>query len=187
MNPNRDDTELISLFREGDIASFELLMKKYEERAFIIANKLTRNREISKEVVQDSFLKVYKGLKKFNGSSKFSTWLYRIIYNTALDYRRKEDKWNKKKSSYSDKTNLNEEHESQFDLNFLHKEILSAIQKLNPRDGLIVTLFYLHELSIIEIAQIMGVSSEYVKINLFRSRVKLKGILNHLKIRSNEN
>jgi len=70
---------------KGDSTAFAFLIDKYKDMVFTLALKMVKSREVAEEVSQDAFLKAYKYLSKFKGDSKFSTWLYKIAYNTCLD------------------------------------------------------------------------------------------------------
>src|SRR6478672_6580107 len=84
-----EDLALVQAARDGDIAAFEQLIKRYDRNVFRIANHITQNREDAEDVVQDAFLKAYQKLDQFQGNSKFYTWLVRIAVNEALMRLRK--------------------------------------------------------------------------------------------------
>ncbi len=91
-----DDNFYISKILAGDSTAYVFLIEKYKNMAFSIALKITRNREDAEEIAQDAFIKVYDSLKDFRKKSKFSTWLYKIVYNTAISRIRKKA-WRQKK------------------------------------------------------------------------------------------
>jgi RNA polymerase sigma-70 factor (ECF subfamily) len=76
--------------REGSHEAFEQLVRRYSERAFRAAYRILRNSEAAEDVLQEAFLKAYRGLRKFECRSGFYTWLYRIVVNLALDRRRRD-------------------------------------------------------------------------------------------------
>src|SRR6476620_5181411 len=82
-DPHTEDTFLEKAIR-GDKAGLEYLVSAYKNLAYTIAIRIVLNREDAEEVVQDAFMKAFASLSKFKKASKFSTWLYRIVYNTAL-------------------------------------------------------------------------------------------------------
>src|SRR5579862_9846697 len=84
------DLELVRASRSGDVAAFEELVKRYDRKLLRIAQNVTRNREDSQDVVQESFLKAFQHLGEFREDSKFSTWLIRITLNQALMKLRKQ-------------------------------------------------------------------------------------------------
>ena len=80
-----DDLALVQASRNGNTAAFEELIKRYDRKLLRIALNVTRNHEDSEEAVQDTFLKAYRNLDRFQGNAKFSTWLYRIGVNVCLN------------------------------------------------------------------------------------------------------
>lgn len=182
----KDDSLYLVQIRNGNTNAYAMLINKHKTMAFNVALRITRNREDAEEVIQDAFLKVYYSLKDFEGKSKFSTWLYKIVYNQAIS------KIRKKSIAQSD---INEEIINNFtvgnisrDLNYLASEdqtkyINLALSKLPEEDSAIVTLFYLNESSIEEVSEITGLSESNVKVKLHRSRKKmyeeLKQLLNN--------
>ena len=170
----------------GERAGLEYLVNAYKEMAYTIAIRVVGNAEDAEEVVQDSFLKAFKYLDRFKRASKFSTWLYRIVYNTALT------KTGAKKYVVQALEDDNEYVEYVSDegggLQRLadadRKKFLSiALQKLKKEDQLIITLYYMADKGITEITEIMDMKSSAVKMRLLRSReqleVELKRLLNN--------
>jgi RNA polymerase sigma-70 factor, ECF subfamily len=84
-----EDRDLILQAQKGDQAAFRKLVERHQRRAFAIAMGLVRDENDARELVQDAFLRVYKGLNSFQGTSSFFTWLYRIVTNLAIDLMRK--------------------------------------------------------------------------------------------------
>ncbi len=172
----KDDQFYLEQIRSGNTNAYSMLINKHKTMAFNVALRITRNREDAEEVIQDAFLKVYYSLNDFEGKSKFSTWLYRIVYNQAIS------KIRKKNIAQSD---LDDEIINNFtvgeisrDLNYLASEdqtryINLALAKLPEEDSAIVTLFYLNESSVEEVSEITGLSESNVKVKLHRSRKKL--------------
>ena len=86
---NIDDQHYIRLVREGDTNAFAVLVDRYKDMVFTLSLKMLKDREEAEEVSQDTFLKIYKSLSKFNGEAKFSTWIYKVAFNTCLDRLKK--------------------------------------------------------------------------------------------------
>ncbi len=84
------ESQLIEEARSGSHGAFERLVRRYSERAFRAAYRVLRDKEASEDVVQEAFLKAYRGLRRFECRSGFYTWLYRIVVNLALDRRRRD-------------------------------------------------------------------------------------------------
>jgi len=172
MQVNTSDEILIAHILKGESTSFKTLVERYQNLVFTIAFRITNNREEAEEVAQDVFMKIYHGLDSFKGDSKFSSWLYRIAYNTALT------KIRNKKAGFQPLEN----HESGEVLNeaigiFTKEYLNKAINMLEPDEATVITLFYLSEQSLDEIAQILNVEVNTVKVRLYRARKKLRGKL----------
>ena len=85
-----DDLDLVHATKNGDVAAFEQLVKRYDRKLLRIAQSVTHNREDSQDAVQEAFLKAYQNLAEFREDSKFSTWLFRITVNQSLMKLRKQ-------------------------------------------------------------------------------------------------
>lgn len=181
----REDSFYIKKVLQGNLPSFAILVEKHKGMAYTLALRIAKNQEDAEEIAQDAFLKVYDSLNTFKQDAKFSTWLYKIIYNTAISRFRK-----KHIESYSIEESMivDSAHEQEDDgLDILHHQerkliISTAIGRLKEDEGVAMTLFYLNENSIREIEEITGFTSSNIKILLFRGRnnllFELKKILN---------
>lgn len=175
-----NDQHYINLILNGDASAFSILVDRYKDLVFSLTIKMLKNREEAEEVSQDTFIKAYKSLPKFKGDSKFSTWIYKIAYNSCLDRLKK----NKK---FYNNVPIDEftEHQVKTIDNALEnletKEREQAIQDcitlLPSEDGFLLTLYYFEEQSLDEISKVMDLTPNNVKVKLFRSRKKLATIL----------
>lgn len=182
----REDSFYIKKVLNGNLPSYAILVEKHKSLAYTLALRIVKNHEDAEEIAQDSFLKAYNSLSTFKKESKFSTWLYKIIYNTAISRFRKKhiDSYSMEESSIADSV-----HEQNSDsLDILHhqerKTIISkAISRLKEDEGVALTLFYLSENSIKEIEDITGFTNSNIKILLHRGRnnllFEMKKILKH--------
>ena len=175
-----DDQHYINLVLQGDVNAFSILVDRYKDLVFTLTLRLLKNREEAEEVAQDTFVKVYKSLAKFKGNSKFSTWIYKITYNTSLDRIKK----NKKHFNDVPIDEFTEHQIKTIDnaLNNLEKEeqsktIQDCISLLPSEDGFLLTLYYFDEMSLDEIAKTVGLTANNVKVKIFRARKKLATIL----------
>jgi RNA polymerase sigma-70 factor (ECF subfamily) len=179
MTTNNDQI-IINQIIEGDTNAFAVLVDRYKDLVFSLTLRMLKNREEAEEVSQDTFIKVYKKLNKFKGDSKFSTWIYKVTYNTCLD-RIKKLKRTENTVAIDEFT----EHQIKTIDNALDalevKERKQAIQKcldlLPSNDSFLLTLYYFEELSLDEISKIVGIKANTVKVKLFRSRKRLATIL----------
>jgi RNA polymerase sigma-70 factor (ECF subfamily) len=151
--------------------------------AFTIALRMLKNREEAEEISQDAFLKAYKSLKSFKKKSKFSTWLYKIVYNLCISKLRKKqpdifsiDEKEEQNYDLPDTTYKLEDLEYKDKKHYLEK----AIEQLNEEEQTIILLFYHEDMSIEEIAKIVNLTISNVKVKLFRGRKRLYEHLNQL-------
>ena len=87
----REDSFYINKVIKGDVSAYACLVEKYKSLAYTLALRIVRNPQDAEEIAQDAFVKAYNSLSKFKGDSKFSTWLYKIIYNTSVSKLRKKE------------------------------------------------------------------------------------------------
>jgi RNA polymerase sigma-70 factor (ECF subfamily) len=175
-----NDQVYIEKIINGDTNAFSILVERYKDLVYTLAIRMVKHKEEAEEITQDTFIKAYKSIHKFKGDSKFSTWIYRVAYNTCLDAIKKH-----KKLQSNVPINEYTEHEVKAIDNALDimeaKErsvvIKNSIEKLPSEDAFLMTLYYYEELSLDEIADITGLKANNVKVKLFRSRKKLATIL----------
>jgi RNA polymerase sigma-70 factor (ECF subfamily) len=178
MQSKLSDIELIEQTLAGNQFAYADLVKRHQRFVFTLAMRFAKGREDAEEIAQDCFVKAYRSLASFQGQSKFSTWLYSIVYTTAMTFLRKK---RVDTDSIDDEGTFVqvESHQSAFDTNNIENKSRSfylnqAIEQLLPDDATIITLFYKGEQSLEEIAQTMGIETNTVKVKLFRARQRLK-------------
>lgn len=179
------DNYYIDRVLNGDKTSFAYLVERHKTMVFTVAKRILKNREDAEEIAQDAFVKAYKSLNKFKKQSRFSTWIYKIVYNLAISKLRKK---NPETFSIDDSENIHfdlVEENSYNKLQELVKRdqnnyIKTAIEQLNYDERTVITLYYQQEQKISEIADITGLSSSNVKVKLHRSRKELYKKLNLL-------
>lgn len=179
MDHNQDQHEIDAIIN-GDTKVFAILVDRYKHMVFTLAMKILRNREEAEEVSQDVFLKVYQQLRTFKGDSKFSTWIYRIAYNRSLDYLKKQGRSLNVSTidpSIEYKFEPYDHMLDELDARQRKTTIKAAISELPENDAVIITLHYFEELSLNEIAAVMGLEANTVKVRLFRSRKRLAELL----------
>ena len=177
---NDPDHFIIDKILAGEQAVYAELVNKYKSYAFTIAQKILQNRPEAEEAAQDAFIKAYHHLAGFNRESKFSTWLYRIVFNTAISYKRK----NRQQFQSIETTVIeyNQDADGMLEKMDKKKYLNQALAKLNEADRTALTLFYLEEFSLGEIAEITGMQANTAKVRIHRARQRLadelKTILN---------
>jgi RNA polymerase sigma-70 factor (ECF subfamily) len=172
---------------DGDISKFSYIIETYKHMAYSIAYRILNNREDAEEVVQDSFFKAFKALSSFKGESKFSTWLYKIVVNHSLS-KLKGRRPSNKYINIDDVPDIIAESTESVYKNLVKDEkrkfITLALTELEIEDRLVLTLYYLEENSIGEVAEITSISSDNIKMKIHRARKKMLFVLN--KILKNE-
>ncbi len=183
MQSKLSDFELIEQTLAGNQSAYADLVKRHQRFVFTLAMRFAKGREDAEEIAQDCFIKAYRSLASFQGSSKFSTWLYSIVYTTAMTSLRK--KRVDTDSIDDENTYIQVANQSWgYDVNSAENKSRSyylnqAIEQLLPDDATIITLFYKGEQSLEEIGQTMGMEANTVKVKLFRARQRLKEKLEH--------
>lgn len=177
------DTYYIKRIQDGDTASFACLLDRYSRPVYSLILKIVRNKEDAEELAQDVFVKVFKHLGKFKGDSSFSTWIYKIAYNTAISETRKRKHEYLAIEEYVI-DNVSEEEVAEalgYDSPTEQIEKLdAALERLLPDERGIILFFYKESKSIEEIASITGFTVTNVKTKLHRIRKKLFVILNEM-------
>ena len=178
MQSKLSDTELIEQTLAGSQSAYADLVKRHQRFVFTLALRYTKTREDAEEIAQDTFIKAYRSLASFQRQAKFTTWLYSIVYTTAMTFLRKK---RVDTDSLDDEENFiqAESQASAYDINNAENRSRSfyleqAINQLLPDDAAIITMFYKGEQSLEEIAQAMGMEANTVKVKLFRARQRLK-------------
>ena len=192
------DEELLMRACEQDKEALDELFNRYLDKAYAISFSLcSGDREQSQDIIQEAFLKVLKNINRFRGESEFSTWLYRIIYNTYLDSRKQRLKWGNIFSFWRIKKDkggsvneileeLPDKSEIKNPLNVLQakqfdQEIQKALHLLPEKQRIVFQLKVLNEMRIKEIAKITGSAPGTVKSHLFRATRSLQKTLNDWK------
>lgn len=172
----------IKRIQNGETELFSHIVTHYSQSVFLLVLRIVRNREDAEELTQDVFLKIYRTLNSFKNDSLFSTWLYRIAYNTAISATRKK----KQEFLYIEENTIENVSENDIDNAFennIGEQQLQALDKainlLLPDERGIITLFYTEQKTIEDIALVTGLTTSNVKVKLHRIRKKLYVILNN--------
>jgi len=176
----KDENKLINEIREGDTQAFSELVRRYEDTVFNFSFKVCRDEEKARDVVQDTFVNVYRKLHQFDGKSKFSTWLYSIVTNNCLMK-------NRQRKIDGKSVELNEEIERSDSgssdsptpldsvmTNELQKQLDSAILSLPVDYRVVFVLRDIEGLPAAETAKILNLTVPAVKSRLHRARKELR-------------
>lgn len=164
----QEENELIDQLLAGKEEPYARLVDNYKSYAFTIAMKILSNRSDAEEATQDAFIKAFHALKTFNRQARFSTWLYRIVFNTAVSYKRKS-------RIHASIEHHDQAGEPESDLERKDKQafVWSAMENLNEADRLAIQLYYIKEFSLDEVAEMMGQNMNTLKVRIHRARQRL--------------
>jgi RNA polymerase sigma-70 factor (ECF subfamily) len=178
------ETELIAQVLAGKQSAYAELIKRHQRYVFTLALRMVKNREDAEEVTQDCFIKAYRGLANFEQKSKFSTWLYRIVFTTAMTHLRKKkpltDSIDEEDTLIQLSNVGNDELSDQVERRSKYVYLHQAISQLLPDDAAIITLFYQGEQSLEEIGKALQMDPNTIKVKLHRARQRLKAQLSAL-------
>ena len=178
---SNDDSRVIDSVLAGNSEEFAILVDRYKGLVYTIAYRILNNREDAQEAAQDAFVKAYRSLAGFRKDSGFSTWLYRIAYNTAVSKKRL------KKPAFQNIDDIPsvKEHTDipKYDFDALSEKehiLESAMKRIPEEDRVLITLYYLDESNVDEIHTITGLSKSNVKVKLFRARKRLQDLISNM-------
>lgn len=200
---NDVELNIIKKIQNGDVNSFEDLVNLYKDKAMTLAMRILKNTEDAEDALQEAFIKAFRAIsdKQFEERAKFSTYFYRIVYNTAIDFYKKH-----KSKTYNlvniDNTKKNDDGElmdiSNFEMEIdrnkyymsglfetdkkalegeLQEFVNRYLDEIPDKYSTILTLFYINDLSHEEIAKTLQLPLGTVKNRIFRAKDKLKEIL----------
>jgi RNA polymerase sigma factor (sigma-70 family) len=180
MVDREQDNIYIQRILNGDRDAYAFLVEKYQSMVFTLALRISRNREDAEEISQDTFIKAYQSLKSFQGKAKFSSWLYRIVYNTGISHLRKLDhgriSLDETKIPETLYTDSKRNHES-LSRKEREKYLELALDSLKEDERIFIILYYYEDRNLDEIAQIAGITKTNTKVKLFRARKKMLLVL----------
>ncbi len=199
------ELNIINKIKKGDVNSFEQIVDKYKDKALALSMRILKNREEAEDSLQEAFVKAFRAIveNKFEERSKFSTYFYSIVYNTALDTYKKlktrtynliniEDTSSRRGmedtpgdiSAFElkiDKSKVSHGINYPAEKQLLDKELQELVNEfmgqIPEKYSLILTMFYINDLSLNEISEVLQLPLGTVKNRIFRAKEKLKDIL----------
>jgi RNA polymerase sigma factor (sigma-70 family) len=182
-----EEMEIVKRARKGDLAAYDDLVRRYQERIYATIYHMTSNHEDANDLAQESFIKAFQALRSFKGGSSFYTWLYRIAVNKTINFLKQRK--NKTQMSLDD-LDFNAEHDPDFvalvsektprrevALAELQEKLNAAMQKLSEPHRLVMTLHDVQGRSHEEIAEIMECNVGTVRSRLFYARQQMQAYL----------
>jgi RNA polymerase sigma-70 factor (ECF subfamily) len=172
-----EEAELVAAAKAGDRRAFDDLVRSTYADAYTLAYRLTGNEEDAHDVVQDAYLRAYRGLKRFRGDSRFSTWMYRITANCASTLlvrraRASHDELTEDQPVADQRPEA--DPEIMAEAGFVRDRMTAALAELPPRLRSVVVLRDIYDLPHEAIAAELGISQEAAKVRLHRARRKLR-------------
>jgi RNA polymerase sigma-70 factor (ECF subfamily) len=197
------ELNIIKRIKNGDVNAFEQIVEKYKDKALTLSERILKNREDAEDSIQEAFIKAFRAIvdNQFEERSKFSTYFYRIVYNTAIDNYKKlktrtysliriDDGFGRKDNGDSgissfemkiDESRYSGSNVYQTDRKTLEKELQEFVNKyleqIPEKYAVILTLFYINDLSHEEISETLMLPLGTVKNRIFRAKEKLKEIM----------
>ena len=180
MESSEKDLTLIDRILTGDASAYRELTNRHKDYAYTVAFRIVGNREDAQEIAQDAFMRAFKALNTFNREARFTTWFYRIVFNGAVGFKRKHrlptqdvEETHDAALGVTDSADAMKQRERQHYIEL-------ALQHLSPDDVTMITLFYLKEFTLEEIAEITGIPANTAKVKLHRARKRLADELNRM-------
>ena len=183
----QQDTDILIRCKQGDVAAFGILVDKHQNYAYTLAFRLLCNEEDARDAVQESFVRVWRHISKYNFRAKFTTWLYRIVTNICLDKIKARSRAKNvlpySIDDFSDNQFQSDENmEKSVTIKDFTHIISQLVEELNEKQRIVFTLRDLQDLSIEEVASVTRMSKNSVKSNLYYARQNIRKKLENMNI-----
>ena len=181
--PTTDDRELVAAVLEKVPGAFERLVREYQGLCWHIIQRMVRHPEDTRELCQETFLRVHRYLHQFRHQSALKSWIGQVAYSVALRHLQRHRIPLAELPTHEDGSSMLEQVGDGFDLEAAcmdaqaHGRLHAMIEALPPLQRTLLTLYHLDELSIPEIATITGLAEGTIKSHLFRTRKQLRDLL----------
>ncbi len=181
MAPLVTERELVGACQRGERDAFRALFEAYRNKVYSIAYRFAGDEAAAMDIAQDTFVKLFSSIRDFRGESGFDTWIYRMVVNSCLDYRRRSRRLLPLADGFAGtlrvagRDSLDELLRSE-----MGERVRAAIDRLSPDLRIAVVLRYTEGLSYDEIAEVLGCSVGTIASRLNRAHKKLERWLSHL-------
>lgn len=166
--------ELIEKSKAGDEKAFSILMKENQSKIFKLINNLVHDESLAQDLVQESFLTAFQKLNTFQEKSSFSTWVYRIAYNRAINFLRKKKRI--KEEEFQEW--ISPIHEQSIELHEIQNILQEAMQTLSKKHREVFEMYVFKRMRHKEIAAALNIPEGTVRSRLHYARLKLKKVIN---------
>jgi RNA polymerase sigma factor, sigma-70 family len=187
---NKTDTQLILSVQQGDASAFEELVCRYDRQVLNIAKSFRNSEDDAKDIYQEVFIRVFRGIKDFQFKSEFSTWLFRITTNVCISYQNRKrdmDSLDKPVGNYDEEgltlgdfLTSGDRTDEQTLSSEIQDFVSLALEKLSPQQKMVFTLKYYEDYKIKDIAKMMQCSEGSVKRYLFNASNKMREKLKNI-------
>ncbi|MCL1974259.1 MAG: sigma-70 family RNA polymerase sigma factor, partial [Bacteroidetes bacterium] len=174
-----DDLHYIARVLKGDLNAYTPLVEKYRRYVYVLVKRVCKDSAEAEELAQDVFVKAYEHLGAFRGKSAFSTWLYRIAFNTVVSHARKKKRYGVSLDQIDPRTFAvsDSEEQSEREIRMRREQRYASLERLlanlPANEQLLIALYYTEELKMEEVAEIVGLSLTNTKVKIHRIRQKL--------------
>ena len=174
-----DDLHYIERVLKGDLNAYTPLVEKYRRYVYVLVKRCCKDSAEAEELSQDVFVKAYEHLRTFSQKAAFSTWLYRIAFNTAVSYARKKKRYGVSIDQIDPRTfavwdgEEQREREVQMSREQRYASLERLLAGLPAEEQMLMALYYKEELKMEEVAGMAGLSLTNTKVKIHRIRQKL--------------
>lgn len=176
------DERLVQLIVNGDTQNYGELVRRYESPLLRYVVFLIHDRELAEDILQDTFIKAYRNLAGFNTRLKFSSWIYRIAHNTAMDAVRKHHSIAMEATDLNRLTTVEPKIAEQIDRQILARDVSRCLAKLSAKYRAPVILYHLQQKSYAEISDILRIPTATVGVRISRAKTRLRAICKRMEV-----
>ena len=171
----KDEAHIIKEILHGNTTLYEYFLDRYGQQVFVLIDRIVACQEDAEELTQDVFLKAFQQLSSFKAESSFSTWIYRIATNTALSVvrKKKDEVVRLEDSAFANLSDSQVDEALEDDSEEQLQRLQRAMEQLDADERALISLYYMEEKPLVEVAFILGLTEANVKTKLYRLRKKL--------------
>ena len=171
----KEEAHIIQEILNGKTEQYEYFLDRYGQQVFVLVDRIVSCQEDAEELTQDVFLKAFQQLSSFKAESSFSTWIYRIATNLAISAVRKKrnDVLRLDDSVFANLSDIQVDEALEDDSEEQMERLQQAMNQLEADERALITLYYLEEKPLVEVAFILGITEGNAKVKLHRIRKKL--------------
>lgn len=173
---NETDALIVAKVVSGDLDAYAEIMRRYQAKLHRYVTFLIHNQTTATDVVQDTFIKAYKNLRSFSPEYKFSSWIYRIAHNEAMNAIKKNRRLSDQDVSILPDLNYDHNLEELVDKEMLKENVHGCLDKLKPKYREVVQLAYFEHMKYEEISDVLRIPTSTVGVRLSRAKVRLKEV-----------